>query len=161
MSPGRGNSSPLNGVGRRVIFDKKVAQNPLFQYDSNNEERWKATVTNYLIGERWEMRDLLDWAVRFEKMPIEEHYLLGTQHLMQDSGFDTLQASRELWAFLNLNSVGTARAKFDKAPPLNGFDVWRKVVSPMAPKSVAKGPTCTPTYTTPRPHASSLNSWTP
>ncbi len=60
MSPGHGDSSPPDGMGRRVIFDKKVAQNPLFQYDSNNEERWKATVTNYLIGERWEMRDLLD-----------------------------------------------------------------------------------------------------
>ena len=95
-------------------------------------------MTNYLIGERWEMRDLLDWAVRFNKMRIEEHHLLGTQHLMQDSGFDTLQASRELWAFLNLNLVGTAHAKFDKAPPLNGFDVWRRVVSPMAPKSVAR-----------------------
>ena len=76
-----------------------------------------ATVKNDLIGERWEMRDLLGWAVRFDKMPIEEHHLLGTQDLMQDSGFDTLQASRELWAFLNLNLVGTARAKFDKAPP--------------------------------------------
>ncbi len=53
-------------------------------------------MTNYLIGERWEMRDLLDWAVRFEKMPIEEHHLLGTQSFMQDSGLDTLQASREM-----------------------------------------------------------------
>ena len=49
-----------DGAGRRVVFDKKVAQNPLFQYDSNNEERWKATVTNYPIGDRWGMRDLLD-----------------------------------------------------------------------------------------------------
>jgi hypothetical protein len=37
MSPGRGDYSPLDGAGKRVIFDKKVAQNPLFQYDSNNE----------------------------------------------------------------------------------------------------------------------------
>ena len=98
MSHGPGDYSPLDGPGKRVIFDKKVAQNPLFQYGSNNEERWKATVTNDLIGERWEMRDLLDWAVRFEKMPIQEHHLLGTQSFMQDNGLDTLQASRELWA---------------------------------------------------------------
>ena len=34
--------------------------------------------------------------------------------------------------------VGTARPKFDKAPPLNGFDVWRRVVCLLAPKSVAR-----------------------
>jgi hypothetical protein len=56
---------------------------------------------------------------------------------MQDAGFDMIQASQGLWAFLNLNLVGSARAKFDKAPRLNGFDVWRRVVYPMAPKSVA------------------------
>ena len=63
---------------------------------------------NYLIGGRWEMRDMLDWAVRFEKKPIEEQHFLGTQSFMQDNGLDTLQASRELWAFLNLNLVGSA-----------------------------------------------------
>ena len=57
---------------------------------------------------------------------------------MQDTGFDTIQASQELWAFLNLNLVGSARAKFDKAPRLNSFDVCRRVVCPMAPKSVAR-----------------------
>ena len=36
------------------------------------------------------MLDLLDLAERFEKMPIEEHHLKGTQHLMQDAGFDML-----------------------------------------------------------------------
>ena len=64
---------------------------------------------NYLIGERLEMRDLLDWAERLEKTPIEEHHLLGTQSFMQDNGFDTLQTSRELWVFLNFNLVCTAR----------------------------------------------------
>ena len=117
-----------------------MAQNPHFQFDHNNQEKWMATVKNYLIGERWEMVDLLDWAERFEKTPIEEHHLkaVASSDLMQDSGFDTIQASQELWAFLNLNLVGSARAKFDKAPRLNGFDVWRRVVCPMAPKSVAR-----------------------
>ena len=106
---------------------------------SNDEERWNTTVIHYLIGERWEMLDLLDWAVMFDKMPIEEHHLLGTQSFIQDSGLDTLQASRELWVFPNLNLVGTARVEFDKAPPpLSGFDVWRRVVSPLAPKIAAR-----------------------
>ena len=70
---------------------------------------------NYLIVDRWEMLDLLDWAEKFEKMPIEEHHLLGTQGFTQDIGFNAIQASRELWAFLNLSLVGTARSKFDKS----------------------------------------------
>ena len=51
-------------------------------------------VKNYLIGERWEMLDLLDWAEKCEKMPIEEHHLMGTQSfMMQDIGFNAIQAS--------------------------------------------------------------------
>ena len=85
------------------------------------------------------MRDLPDWAERCENMPIaDHHHLTGTQSFMQDNGFDTVQASRELWPFLDLILVGTARPKFDKAPPLNGLDVWRRVVCPLAPKSVAR-----------------------
>ena len=48
----------LSGAGKRVIFDKKVAQNSHFQFDHNNQEKWMTTVKNYLIGERWEMQDL-------------------------------------------------------------------------------------------------------
>ena len=40
------------GIGRRVIFDKKVAQKPAFQYDQANKDRWMNVVKNYSIGER-------------------------------------------------------------------------------------------------------------
>ena len=82
LSPGRGKGfPPETGAGRRVVFDKMVAKNPPFQYDSNSEERWKTTVKNYLIGERWEIRDLLDWAERFDKITIEElQGVLTTNH---------------------------------------------------------------------------------
>ena len=79
-------------------------------------------VKNYLIGERWLVLDLLDWAEKFEKMCIEEQHLLGNQGFMQDIGFNAIQA----------------RPKFDNAPRLNGFVVWRSVVCPMAPKRVAR-----------------------
>ena len=39
--------------------------------------------------QQWEMRDLVDWAERFEQMPIEEYHLLGTQSFMQDNGRNT------------------------------------------------------------------------
>ena len=90
-------------------------------------------VKNYLIGERWEVQDLLDWAEKFSTMPIEEHHITGTQsYMMQGIGLNVIQASQELWAFLN------ARPKVDKAPRLNGVVVWCRVVCPMAPKLVAR-----------------------
>ena len=37
LSPGRGEvHAPESEVGKSVIFHKKVAQNPLFQFDHNN-----------------------------------------------------------------------------------------------------------------------------
>ena len=44
-------------------------QNLAFQYDSAIEERWMNAAKNYLIGEWWEMLDLLDWVEKFGKMP--------------------------------------------------------------------------------------------
>ena len=57
---------------------------------------------------------------------------------MQDIGLNAIQASQELWSSLSLNLVGTARPKFGKPPRLNGFDVWRRVVCPMAPMTAAR-----------------------
>ena len=73
-----------------------MAQNLLFQFDHNSQEKWMNTVKKYLIGERWELLDLLDWAERFEKTSIGDHHLrsLGNGHLMQDAWLDTLQAPR-------------------------------------------------------------------
>ena len=55
---------------------------------------------------------------------------------MTDSGVDPIQASHKLWAFLNLNlpaSCTKVRNLFDKAKELQGFDVWRRIMVPMAP----------------------------
>ena len=37
-------------------------QNPLFQYDQNNQEKWMNIVKDFLIGGRWETLNLRDWA---------------------------------------------------------------------------------------------------
>ena len=59
---------------------------------------------------------------------------------MIDSGFDPKKASKDLWAWLNLNVglTGNARAKLKAAKVLSGLDVWRRIVAPLKPKSVSK-----------------------
>ena len=45
---------------------------------------------------------------------------------------------RELWFFLNLNLTGDAKETFDNLPRLQGFEAWRKIVVPMAPRTLTR-----------------------
>ena len=132
-----------DGRARRVVFDRKVAQQSTNLYDPIHQERWRDTVRNYLIGERWEMKALLDWAEAWQKQEIPEAEIrnLHGHSAMSDVGFDPVQANHELWAFLNLNLPASAtkvRNLFKKAKELQGFDVWRRIVVPMAPKTISR-----------------------
>ena len=87
------------------------------------------------------MRQLLLWVESFQKQSIT---FMDIQNLgmaityMEDIGFSPTRASSELWAFLNLNVTGHERNKFDAAKELKGLDVWRRIVVPLAPKTVAR-----------------------
>lgn len=126
----------------RQWFEDKVAQSPQYLYDSARPKAWAKLIRNYLMGRRWEMKDLLSWAEAFQRETITqasiEGYGLG-EH-MQDTSFSVTQASSQLWTFLNLNVglVGEARTKFEQAKELNGLDVWRRIVAPLEPKTVAR-----------------------
>ena len=87
------------------------------------------------------MRQLLLWAESRQKqiitfMDIQNLGIVNTY--MEDIGFSPMRASSEVWAFLNLNDTDHGRNKFDAAMELNRLDVWRHVVVPLAPKTVAR-----------------------
>ena len=134
---GRGQDRPWTN---RIIFEEKVAQNPMNQFTEDGQEKWKKTIRNYMIGKRDEMKNMLNWAESFQKQVISFQNVadLRSGGQMTDTGFDPVRASAELWAFLNLNLTGSAKNKFDKAEELNGLDVWRRVVVPIAPPTVVK-----------------------
>ena len=44
------------------MFDRKVAQQSSNLYNKHNKEGWSKTIRSYLIGERWEMKNLFTWA---------------------------------------------------------------------------------------------------
>ena len=81
LSPGQDQDSR----SRRVVFDRKVAQQNSNLYDENNKEGWSKTIRSYLIGERWEMKNLLTWAENWQKNEIPEHEIGNLSGPMTDS----------------------------------------------------------------------------
>ena len=65
---------------RRVVLERKVAQQPSKPYDENNKEAWSQTIRSYLIGERWEMKNLLTWSENWQKNEIPEHKIGNFRH---------------------------------------------------------------------------------
>ena len=45
-----------------MVFDRKVAQQPSNLYSESNKEARRKTIRSYLIGEGWEINNLLTWA---------------------------------------------------------------------------------------------------
>ena len=142
---GRQVSNTFGGsaIPGKHMFDEKIAQSAQISYSDNDTKktRWVNTLRNYLIGRCWKMRQLLLWAESFQKRTItflDMQTLAHEQSYMEDIGFDPMRVSSELWSFLNLNVTGHVRNKVDAAQELNGLNVWRCIVVPLAPKAVAR-----------------------
>ena len=137
------NSCGGSAAPGKLMFIEKIAQSTQMSYSDGDTKKaqWVKTVRNYLIGRSWEMRQLLPWAKSFQKQVITfmDFQNLGIANTyMEDMGSSPMRASSELWAVLNLNVTGHGRNKFDAARELNGLDVWRRIVVPLAPKTFAR-----------------------
>ena len=109
------------------------------RYSEKDPQLWLETITNYLVGQAWEMESLLLWAESFQ------HNAILPQHVENCRNFgcmdrDPVRLSRDLWTFLNLN-LGTSltvRTTFSNVPRLQGFEAWRRIVVPLVPKTAAR-----------------------
>ena len=45
-----------------MVFDRKVAQQSSNLYNENNKKAWRKIIRSYLIGKRWEMKNLFTWS---------------------------------------------------------------------------------------------------
>ena len=130
MSAGDDDVAGRNGRG----FGERVAQSPTDLCNGEKPKAWAKFVRNYLMGWRYEMKDLLVWAESFQEETITmvtlEAYSASGPHT-QDTGFSAVRASQQFWTFLSLNvgRTGDGRTKFDQAAELNGLDVWRRIVT--------------------------------
>ena len=129
----------------RPLFDDKVAVTSEYKYSDARPEVRVKVVRNYLVGRCWELHVLLKWAEDAAEngsrpMRITPSVLEACRGNPQIGNVDMHRLSREMWSFLNLNIVGDgakeARRIFDSVPTLDGMEVWRRIVGPLAPRTL-------------------------
>ena len=127
-------------AGGKSLFEDKVAISSDMKYTDDNKREWLKTIANYLISKAYEMKYFLPWAESAQSQVITEDHV----EALRDSGFcsdnEPSKLSRDLWGYLNLCLTGDKDKKdaFNNVDPGNGFEAWRQVVVPIAPRSEAK-----------------------
>ena len=116
----------------RIFFDDKLAQNDVFKYRSGGRQTWANGVRNFFIGRCSDARVFLRWA---EDRGLQRIFL---EDIRQADGLsmvdvDVMELSQKIWAWLQLNLQGVDNMQnlFDNVEPLNGAELWRKLVVPI------------------------------
>ena len=123
---------------KRPVFDDKVAMDASHRYNEKTQEEWLKTTKNYLVSKAYEMELLLDWAEGFQLHPISPADVAACDSAPCMTNIAATRLDRELWSWLNLNLTGSAKETFDNLPRLQGFEAWRKIVVPMAPRTLSR-----------------------
>ena len=126
------------GDAKRTPFEDKVASSPNMVFNADDKQGWVKKTTNYLISKAYEMKVFLRWAESAQSNTITDSHVRA----LSESGFcldnDPLQLSRDLWGYLNLSLTGKEHENFGNVESGNGFEAWRKLVVPLAPRSEAR-----------------------
>ena len=126
------------GDTKRTPFEDKVASSPNMLFNADDKPGWVKKTANYLISKAYEMKVFLRWAESAQAHTITDSHVRA----LADSGFcsdnDPLQLSRDLWGYLNLSLTGKEHESFGNVDSGNGFEAWRKLVVPIAPRSEAR-----------------------
>ena len=135
-----GGSGPASTDNSKPLFDDKVAAQSEYRYSDSKPEAWLKVIRNYLVGKAWELEPLLKWAEDLGESKITAEMIHACRGHSTIGSCDPARLSRELWSFLNLNVVGEgareARRTFDAVGLHEGFDAWRRIVGPMAPRTL-------------------------
>ena len=120
------------------MFEDKVAVSSADQYSNSDSQGWIRTTANYLVSKAHEMALFLPWAESAQSQQITMAHVnaLGDCGVM--CSVEPLQLSRDLWGYLNLALTGKQKMAFNNCPQGNGFEAWRRIVVPMAPRSDAR-----------------------
>ena len=126
------------GGDRKTLFEDKVAISVVGQYRDDQKHEWLESTRNYLISKAFEMDAFLRWAESAQATEIT-HGHIGW---LSQSGFcadqEPHRLSRDLWGYLNLCLSGKQKLTFNNVPKGNGFEAWRRIVVPIAPRSEAR-----------------------
>ena len=113
---------------------RKVATMPQYQYDGEkNGAQWRLIVKPYFISKAPEIAGIL--------RSIEDHEdQSATVSNLATRGLgvhpETIRSlSADLWGFLTLNLQGSARLWVNNSEPMEGFDIWRKLMKVVRSRS--------------------------
>ena len=99
---------------------------------------WVETTRNYLVSKAFERHAYLLWAESAQAVAITEGHIGWLANSGVCSDHDPHRLSRDLWGNLNLSLVGKPKISFNNVPKGNGFEAWRRLVVPIAPRSDAR-----------------------
>ena len=130
-------------IGDKPVFDEKTATSEAMKYpdgsDMRARDQWMKTARNYLIGRAGEMEMFLLWAENWQSHPISKADVASLAQSNVCMDHDPSKLSKDLWSFLNLSMAGARdKSHLEHADPGNGFDVWRRIVVPLGPRSAER-----------------------
>ncbi len=125
-----------------VIFDQKEVRNVPSYNGKDKTEIWRAKMTNYLMSRAPEIARLLAWAEQQPQPIVTE--ALNSQPELQAMGMQGVLTvapdigSFHLWGVLNMNLEDKAWEIFEACRPMNGLEVWRRVLRNHVKKTPAE-----------------------
>ena len=126
------------GGDRKTLFEDKVAVSATGQYQDSTKQEWVETTRNYLVSKAFEMHAFLLWAESAQAMTITDNHIAWLAASGFCSDHEPQRLSRDLWGYLNLCLTGKPKLAFNNVPKGNGFEAWRRLVVPIAPRSDAR-----------------------
>ena len=117
-----------------TAFEDKVAVSAMGQYSDTDSQGWIRTTSNYLASKAYEMAHFLPWAESAQAHQITHAHVNALGDCGAMGSVEPLQLSRDLWGYLNLALIGKQRMTFNSSPQGSGFEAWRRLVVPMAPR---------------------------
>ena len=126
------------GGDRRSLFDDKVAVSSIGQYSEQDKRGWIRTTHNYLVSKAFEMAVFLPWAESAQEHAITHAHVNALTDLGIMAESDPLKFSKDLWGCLNLALTCKQKENFNNVEAGNGFEAWRRLAVPIAPRSEAR-----------------------
>ena len=126
------------GGDRKTLFEDKVAISPVGQYRDEQKHEWLESTRNYLISKAFEMDAFLRWAESAQAVEITHAHVGWLSQSSFCSDHEPHRLSRDLWGYLNLCLSGKQKLAFNNVPKGNGFEAWRRITLPIAPRSEAR-----------------------
>ena len=108
-------------------------------YIEKDPTSWRVMTRNYWVGRTPDMKVVLEWIEGFKDVEITDERIEQAKsgcELMTD--LNPVDASQQMWSYLNLNLQGDVVETFRNVGLLNGAEAWRRIIQPIDSNSAPK-----------------------